>query len=38
VPQWLLKEFPVLEIWFHLPENLFGYTREELHEKLYELL
>jgi hypothetical protein len=34
----VLKEFPVLEIWFKLPENLLGYSREELHETFYELM
>jgi hypothetical protein len=34
----LLKEFPVLEIWFKLPDVLLGYSREELHETFYELM
>ncbi len=38
IDPWVLKEFPVLEIWFKLPENLLGYSREELHETFYELM
>ena len=38
IPPELLKDYPVLEIWFKLPDFLLGYSREELHETFYELM
>lgn len=34
----LLEEFLVLQVWYDLPDSLFGYTKDQLHKTLYELL
>ena len=31
LPHSVIRDFPVLEIWYKLPENLLGYSRQELH-------
>jgi hypothetical protein len=28
----------VLKIWYGLPENLLGYSRDELHDTFYQLM
>jgi len=34
----LLNEFPILKIWYEIPKFLFGYSRENLHKKYYDLV
>jgi hypothetical protein len=34
----LLNEFPILKIWYEIPQVLFGYSRETLHRKYYALV
>ena len=34
----VIDEFPVLKIWYEIPGWLFGYSREKLHKKYYDLV
>ena len=34
----LLSDFPILKIWYEIPAVLFGYSRDTLHRKYYDLV
>lgn len=34
----IIEKYPILELWYKLPDKLYGYTREEIHEQLYQLI
>lgn len=34
----LLEKYPVLEIWYKLPDKIYGYGRQEIHQALYKLI
>jgi len=34
----VIEKYPVLEIWYNLPDKIFGFSREEVHSTLYKLI
>lgn len=34
----ILEKYPVLEVWYKLPDKIYGYAREEIHNSLYQLI